>query len=106
MEMTYFEEAVDFLISHPQIDAEKGVGVCGISKGAEVGLAMAATISSSKLGAIAVMNGTVYSCMVDLYYKGKLVCEGKSYRVFCISAVPEFYFLNTYLIYIRFVSKG
>ena len=77
MEMTYFEEAVDFLISHPQIDAGKGVGVCGISKGAEIGLAMAATISPSKLGAIAVMNGTVCSSMVPIYYKGKLVCDGR-----------------------------
>ena len=36
--MVYFEEALDFLIDHPQIQAEKGIGVCGISKGAEFGL--------------------------------------------------------------------
>ena len=39
-------------------------------------LAMAASIPSSKIGAIAAINGTVYSCMVPIYYKNKLVCEG------------------------------
>ena len=76
MDMVYFEEALDFLIDHPQIDSEKGIGVCGISKGAEFGLAMAGSMPSSKIGAIAAINGTVYSCMVPIYYKGKLVCEG------------------------------
>ena len=37
---------------------------------------MAASIPSSKIGAIAAINGTVYSCMVPIYYKNKLVCEG------------------------------
>ena len=78
MDMVYFEEALDFLIDHPKIQAEKGIGVCGISKGAEFGLAMAASIPSSKIGAIAAINGTVYSCMVPIYYKNKLVCEGNS----------------------------
>ena len=76
MDMVYFEEALDFLIDHPQIESEKGIGVCGISKGAEFGLAMAASIPSSKIGAVAAINGTVYSCMVPIYYKNKLVCEG------------------------------
>ena len=76
MDMVYFEEALDFLIYHPQIESEKGIGVCGISKGAEFGLAMAGSMPSSKIGAIATINGTVYSCMVPIYYKKKLVCEG------------------------------
>ena len=70
LEIVYFEEAVDFLLAHPQIETEKGVGVCGISKGASIALAMAATISRSKLGAIAAINGPIYSTMVSMNYKG------------------------------------
>ena len=44
MDMVYFEEALDFLIDHPQIESEKGIGVCGISKGAEFGLCMVLVI--------------------------------------------------------------
>merc|ERR1711971_1275 len=43
LEISYFEEAVDFLLSHPKIEAKKGIGVCGLSKGASIALAMAAT---------------------------------------------------------------
>ena len=78
--MLYFEEAVDFLLAHPQIETGKGVGVCGISKGASIALAMAATISGPKLGAIAAINGPIYSTMVSMNYKGKLLCEAKGFK--------------------------
>ena len=81
MEMEYFEEALDFLIDHPKVISEKGIGVYGISKGSEICLAMAATIPSSKIGAIVAVNGTVYSSMIPLYYKDKLICEGKKFSI-------------------------
>ena len=48
--MDYFEEAIDFLMKHPKIYSKKGIGACGISKGGEACLAMAATLPESKLG--------------------------------------------------------
>ena len=48
-----------------------------VSKGASIALAMAATISGSKLGAVAAINGPVYSTMVSMNYKGKLLCKAK-----------------------------
>ena len=48
-----------------------------VSKGASIALAMAATISGSKLGAVAAINGPVYSTMVSMNYKGRLLCKAK-----------------------------
>ena len=94
MEIFYFEEAIDFLLDHPQIETKKGIGVCGISKGASIALAMAATISGSKLGAVAAINGPIYSTMVSMNYKGKLLCEAKGkyiyYSVFMLLQNHEF----------------
>ena len=39
-DLDYFEEAVDFLYSHESICSEKGIGVVGISKSAEIGKAI------------------------------------------------------------------
>ena len=33
VDLDYFEEAVDFILSLKEVDSSKGVGVCGISKG-------------------------------------------------------------------------
>ena len=33
IDLDYFEEAVDFILSLKEVDSSKGVGVCGISKG-------------------------------------------------------------------------
>jgi cephalosporin-C deacetylase-like acetyl esterase len=46
MEVDYFEEAVDFLSSLPEVDASDGVGVCGISKGGEIAFLMSAFLVS------------------------------------------------------------
>ena len=71
--MTYFEDALDYLIS---LDAIKPkIGVCGLSKGGEVALAMAATISCEKFGAIATMNTPLSFFGVEkVTYKGQKVC--------------------------------
>ncbi|CAO2580757.1 Acyl-coenzyme A amino acid N-acyltransferase 2 [Lemmus lemmus] len=39
-DLEYFEEAADFLLAHPKIQ-QPGIGVISLSKGAEIGLAMA-----------------------------------------------------------------
>lgn len=81
LEMDYFEEAIDFLLDHPKVERSKGVGVCGISKGAEACLAMASTISESKLGAVAVLNTIIYHGVMPVHYKSKLVCDAYSFSI-------------------------
>ena len=52
---------------------------------------MAATISGSKLGAVAAINGPIYSTMVSMNYKGKLLCKAKGEEVTIIREVLEFF---------------
>ena len=74
--MAYFEEALDYLICMDAIQSDKGIGVCGLSKGGEVALAMGATISPDKLGAIATMNTPLGFFGVEkVTYKGLKVCD-------------------------------
>lgn len=40
VELDYFEEAVDYLLEHKDIQSDCGIGVVGISKAAEVALLM------------------------------------------------------------------
>ena len=77
MDIAYFEEAVDYLMDLDVIKSDKGIGVCGISKGAEVCLAMASSLPKSKLGAIVCLNALLSYSMVDVMYKGSKVCDGK-----------------------------
>ena len=77
MNIVYFEEAIDYLIQQKTIKSDKGIGVCGISKGAEVSLAMAAALPSNKLGAVAVLNALVSYSMVDVFYKKTKLCNCK-----------------------------
>ena len=78
MELSYFEDAVDYLIDlHPLVKSDKGIGVCAISKGGEIALCMASAFPSHKIGAVAVMCSLVSVGMVPMYYHGKLYCDGK-----------------------------
>ena len=77
MDISYFEEAIDFLAKQKTIKSDQGIGVCGISKGAEVCLAMAAALPSSKLGAIVVLNALMSYSMVDVFYKKSFISKGK-----------------------------
>ena len=92
--MSYFEEAIDILMQHPQIESKRGVGVCGISKGGEACLAMAATMDRSKLGAIAVMNTIIFHGIMPVEYKGQPVCDGiNSYsKCFIFVQLSQFWF--------------
>ena len=77
MEMSYFEEAIDFLCSKNQIKSDKGIGVCGISKGAVIALTLSSILPPSKLGAIAAMNFLVCPAGVDVTYQGKTIAKGR-----------------------------
>ena len=83
MEMSYFEEAIDFLTKQDVIKSDKGIGVCGISKGAELCLAMAATMPPNKVGAAVLLNALLSYSMVDVTYKGSKVCDGKYEITYC-----------------------
>ena len=52
MEMAYFEEAIDLLQKKTEIKSDKGLGICGISKGGDIALTLASILPPEKLGAI------------------------------------------------------
>ena len=76
MELSYFEEAIDFLMKQQMIKTDKGIGICGISKGADIALTLSAILSPSKLGAIAVLNTLISSAVVGATYQGRTVTKG------------------------------
>lgn len=94
MDIAYFEEAIDYLVKQKTIKSDKGIGVCGISKGAEVSLAMAAALPSDKLGAVAVLNALVSYSMVDVFYKQTKLCNCKLFRLNAI----RIQFLKVYFV--------
>jgi cephalosporin-C deacetylase-like acetyl esterase len=75
LDIGYFEEALDLLIANPHIDSKNGIGICGISKGGEVSLAMAACLPESKIGPVAVMNTVMNFGIVPAVYKGQIICQ-------------------------------
>ena len=77
MEMAYFEEAIDLLQKKTEIKSDKGLGICGISKGGDIALTLASILPPEKLGAIAVMNTLISSAVVGTKYKGKTVSKGR-----------------------------
>ena len=87
MDLDYFEEAVDYLLSRDDVDSSKGVGVCGISKGGEIAYLMSAFMGK-KISAIAVMNSIINCGLVSAVHKGKTVVPGKMFRK-CILDQPN-----------------
>ena len=79
--MAYFEEAVDFLMDHPMVTSVKGIGVCAISKGAEIALCMASALPSSKIGAVGLLNTICNFGVVPVHYHGELFCEGFNFQL-------------------------
>jgi hypothetical protein len=63
------------LSSVAEVDASAGVNVCGISKGGEIGLLMAAFFGR-KINSVAIMNAPVNLGLVPAVYKGKPVVPG------------------------------
>ncbi|XP_077319150.1 acyl-coenzyme A amino acid N-acyltransferase 1-like [Lithobates pipiens] len=72
LDLKYFEEAAQFLSSHPKV-CGSGVGVVGVSKGAEMALAMASY--TPQIAATVCINGTVAISGSTLSY-GDLVLPG------------------------------
>ncbi|XP_075123800.1 acyl-coenzyme A amino acid N-acyltransferase 1-like [Leptodactylus fuscus] len=65
VDLDYFEEAVNFLVNHPKVSSA-GVRVIGLSKGAEIALAMACFIP--RIVATVCINGTICVTGQDLRY--------------------------------------
>ncbi|XP_062433026.1 bile acid-CoA:amino acid N-acyltransferase [Rhea pennata] len=67
LDLEYFEEAADLLLRHPKVRGP-GLGVIGVSKGAEVALAMATFLP--QVVATVWINGTASLHGTPLLYKG------------------------------------
>ncbi|XP_043929943.1 acyl-coenzyme A thioesterase 1-like [Protopterus annectens] len=70
MELEYFEEAVQYLQSHPKVKRH-GIGVIGISKGADLSLSMASFLPEVK-AAISI-SGCITPTICPLQYKGLII---------------------------------
>ncbi|XP_029340188.1 acyl-coenzyme A thioesterase 1 isoform X4 [Mus caroli] len=70
MRMEYFEEAMNYLRSHPEVKGP-GIGLLGISKGGELGLAMASFLKG--ITAAVVINGSVAAVGNTIYYKDETI---------------------------------
>ncbi|XP_032764004.1 acyl-coenzyme A thioesterase 3 isoform X2 [Rattus rattus] len=68
--LEYFEEAVSYLLSHPQVKGS-GVGVLGISKGGELGFAMATFLKN--ITAAVIINGSIANVGGTLQYRDETI---------------------------------
>uniref|UniRef100_A0A9L0K3K2 ACOT2 thioesterase n=1 Tax=Equus asinus TaxID=9793 RepID=A0A9L0K3K2_EQUAS len=68
LHLEYFEEAVNCLLSHPQVKGP-GVGLLGISKGGDLCLSMASFLKG--ITAAVIINGSVANVGGALHYKGE-----------------------------------
>ncbi|XP_016045354.1 bile acid-CoA:amino acid N-acyltransferase isoform X2 [Erinaceus europaeus] len=69
LDLEYFEEAANFLVSHPKTQGP-GIGVIGVSKGAEIALAMACYLK--QVVATICINGPTAVCDASLRYKDEV----------------------------------
>ncbi|XP_075804255.1 acyl-coenzyme A thioesterase 5-like isoform X1 [Microtus pennsylvanicus] len=65
-QLEYFEEAVNYLLSHPQVKGP-GIGLLGISKGADLCLSMASFLKG--ITAAVIINGSMANVAGTLHYK-------------------------------------
>ncbi|KAM4690519.1 acyl-coenzyme A thioesterase 1-like [Rhinophrynus dorsalis] len=65
--LEYFEEAVNFMLQHPQVKGP-GIGLLGHSKGGDLVLSMSAFLKG--ITAAAVVNGSVANVGATLHYNG------------------------------------
>lgn len=70
MHLEYFEEAVNYLLSHPEVKGP-GIGLLGTSKGGELVLAMASFLKG--ISAAVIVNGSVAAVGGTIYYKDESV---------------------------------
>lgn len=70
IDLEYFEEAANFLLAHPKVQGP-GIGVVGVSKGAEIALAMASFLK--QVGAAVCINGLTFASEPSPYRYKELV---------------------------------
>ncbi|NXA44451.1 ACOT5 thioesterase, partial [Nothocercus julius] len=70
LHLEYFEEAVNYMLQHPQVKRPK-LGLLGYSKGGELCLAMAAFLKN--IAAVASINSPVVVTAIPLCYKDKII---------------------------------
>ena len=75
--MEYFEGALDYLLDHPKIYSQNGIGITGVSKGGESAMAMGAFLPKSKIGALEVLVAPLQYIGAKLTYKNETVLNGK-----------------------------
>ncbi|XP_062037664.1 acyl-coenzyme A thioesterase 1-like isoform X2 [Lepus europaeus] len=66
LHLEYFEEAVNYLLNHPQVKGP-GIGLLGHSKGGELALAMASFLKG--ITAAVIINGSIANVGGTLHYK-------------------------------------
>ena len=66
------------MCNHPKINASKGIGISGVSKGGELALAMAEFLPQNKIGPVAVFNTITNNSVVPVTYKEQEILKGKS----------------------------
>ena len=66
------------MCNHPKINASKGIGISGVSKGGELALAMAAFLPQHKVGPVAVFNTITNNSVVPVTYKEQEILKGKT----------------------------
>nr|KAF6331511.1 bile acid-CoA:amino acid N-acyltransferase [Pipistrellus kuhlii] len=67
VDLEYFEEAANLLLAHPKVRGP-GIGVLSVSKGAEIGLAMACFLK--QVAAAVLINGPNAVCDFPFRYRG------------------------------------
>ncbi|XP_044121185.1 acyl-coenzyme A amino acid N-acyltransferase 2-like isoform X2 [Neovison vison] len=70
IDLEYFEEAANLLLAHPKVQTP-GIGVISVSKGAEIGLAMACFLK--QVVATVCINGSTAICEFPLRYKDLVI---------------------------------
>ena len=68
LEMEYFENAVDFMKSHANVNSDRGIGVVGVCKGGQIALAMADCLSD--INCVVAINCGIAAIHNDHTYKG------------------------------------
>ncbi|XP_055989965.1 acyl-coenzyme A thioesterase 6 [Sorex fumeus] len=70
LHLEYFEEAVDFMLQHPEVKGPS-VGLIGFSKGGDLCLSMASFLKG--ITATVLINGCVANTIVPLHYKDMII---------------------------------
>uniref|UniRef100_H2ZLA9 BAAT/Acyl-CoA thioester hydrolase C-terminal domain-containing protein n=1 Tax=Ciona savignyi TaxID=51511 RepID=H2ZLA9_CIOSA len=70
LDMAYFERAVNFMLSHEDVNAPNGIGVVGSCKGAQIAYSMADCLSGIRC--VVSSNGAPFALHNDHYHREKV----------------------------------